>query len=74
MRRALITGRKVSTIIAESARRGTASLVACDRLAAAGAPMTSPTAQARLSIIVATTSGMPSRSEVSVMTVSAGMV
>ncbi len=61
-------------MIPANSSSGTASLVAWERFAATGAPTVSPTAHARLSIIVATTSGTPIRSDVSVMIAIAGMV
>jgi hypothetical protein len=61
-------------MIAARTSRGTASLVACERLAAAGAPIVSPVAQARLSSIVATARAIPDRSADSVMIDIAGIV
>jgi hypothetical protein len=61
-------------VIAASGASGTASLVACEMLTAAGAPIISPIAHAMLNIIDDSTSVIPRRSAESVMTAIARIV
>ena len=72
--RARTTATSVTSMSADRIRIGTVSLVACEIVAAAGAPITSPVAHARLSIIDANASAIPARSAESVITAIDGIV
>ena len=61
-----MTTTRVARIITAISTSATVSLVRCDRIAAVGAPVSSPIAQAKLSTTVASAISTPIRSAVSV--------